>query len=161
MTSSVADHVAATALFNTLIEALSHRVGTTLDPADGMVVLADERQSVKLIIEMATRQPERFYAIVPFADIPEDSDAAATLASQLMVLNADREALDDANLCADPQRGKFCLIKTCSLTMDPVAFIEAIEALGELGDRVATLLDDGPDMAPAAGDLMAALGQRV
>lgn len=161
MTHSAVDNTVAKAQFAVLIEALSHRVGATLDPSDGMVALADGRQSVRLIVEMAAQNSTRCYAIVPFADVPEDTAEAGTLAGQLLILNADREALGGASLCADAQRGKFCLIKACDLTMDPVAFIETVESLGDLGERIAALLNEGEGVTPTADTLMAGLGMRV
>ncbi|HSV45512.1 MAG TPA: CesT family type III secretion system chaperone [Ramlibacter sp.] len=128
--------------FARLVEALAQRIGQSLDASDGMVVLVDDTQALKLVVELATAE-DRAFAVLPFLAIPDDIPRAGEIAGRLLQINADRAALAGATICADGGRGQYCLVLQISLDAEPVDFVRAIEELTDLGETVrAAVLDD-------------------
>jgi hypothetical protein len=121
--------------FARLVEALAQRLGEPLDASDGMVVLVDDTQALKLVVELATSQ-DRVFAVLPFLAIPEDVPRAGEIANRLLQINADRAALAGATVCADGGRGQYCLVLELGLDTEPVPFVRAIEELTDLGETV-------------------------
>lgn len=132
--------------FRMLVASLSTHLGVPLDGSDGMVVLIDRCYTLRMVIELAEDQ-QGVYAVVPVMPFPEDAGALGELAVDLLLLNADRQALDDAVLCADAHRSLVCLLKRFSIELAPEAFGPALDALADLGLQVANQLCAGSDAA--------------
>jgi hypothetical protein len=121
--------------FAALVAALGTKLQASLDADEGTVVLVDEQQALKLVVELSTAQ-DRVFVIRPFLPIPPDAAEAGALAGRLLAINADRTALAGACICADRVRGAFCLISELSLEMDPAAFVPAIEERIKIAELV-------------------------
>lgn len=142
--------LAARGRFTRLVMALGHRIGQPLLPCGGHVRLADSQGRLQLVLNLSPAQ-DCLLAVRPVCPIPEDGPQAATLARQLLEINADREVLGDAALCAQPRLGCYALERPLPLDASPAGFLLAIDDLAELGDALRASLcgDDGtPPHAP-------------
>ncbi len=129
--------------FARLIAALGRRIGQPLLPDEGAVALADNHDRLQLMVELSTDE-DCIHAIRPFLDIPGDEAEAGRLASELLRVNADRDALGHSLVCTYAPRQLYCLAQRLELDTAPAAFVSAIEDLAELGDALrASLLGPG------------------
>ena len=129
--------------FEQLIAALSAHFGIPLDGSDRTVIIVDEAEKIVLVAELATA-PERIYLIRPLLDFPDAADLLARMTMDALLLNADRQALDEAVVCADAHRNCFCLIKTLGLPLAAADFIAAVDRQIDIADAARTYLLDEP-----------------
>lgn len=138
--------------FTRLVGALGRRIGQPLLPDEGSVALADEQNALQLMVELSTDE-DCIHAIRPFLGIPEDDTEAGRLASELLRVNADRDALGRSLVCAYEPRHLYCLVERLELDLSPAAFVMAIEELAELGDALRASLQTQGDPVPRRPDL--------
>ena len=138
--------------FARLIAALGRRIGQPLLPDEGSVALADARDALQLMVELSTEE-DCIHALRPFLGIPDDDAKAGELALEMLRLNADRDALGDAPVCAIAQHRQFCLVVRLELDIGPAAFVLAVEELAELGDALHATLSGSPQPLPRPADM--------
>lgn len=138
--------------FAQLVAALGRRIGQSLPPGNGMIALADDQHALKLLVELSTDE-DCIHAVRPFLGIPDDEVQAGALASEMLRLNADRDALGQALICAYAARRHYCLVQRLELDIGPAAFVMAIEELAELGDALHTSLTGEREPAPRPADM--------
>lgn len=138
--------------FARLVAALGRRIGQPLMPDTGMVALADARDELRLVIELSTDE-DGIHALRPFLAIPDDEATAGELALEMLRLNADRDALGEALVCAVTQYRQFCIVRRLALDMGPAAFVLAVEELAELGDALHATLSGEPQPVPRPADM--------
>ena len=127
--------------FKTLIAGLSEKLGITIDASEGMVTLVNDDQSLGMVIELSSDQ-DCIFVIIPVIPFPDNPEDLANLALDAMLLNADRQALSGACLCADAHRSQFFLIQSLNLTSAPAEFLATLDELTALVDLVKDHLSD-------------------
>lgn len=138
--------------FTRLIGALGRRIGQPLQPGEGRVALADEHQALRLLIELSADE-DCLHVARPFLPIPDDAAQAGRLAGELLRVNADREALGAALVCAYEARHLYCLVQRMALDSPPADFVLAVEELAALGDALQAALTAADDPTPRPPDL--------
>ena len=121
--------------FKTLIAGLSEKLDLTLDASEGMVTLVNDDQSLGMVIELSSDQ-DCIFVIIPVIPFPDNPEHLGNLALDALLLNADRQALSGACLCADAHRSQFCLIQSLDLTSAPAEFLATLDELTALVDLV-------------------------
>ena len=121
--------------FKTLIAGLSEKLDLTLDASEGMVTLVNDDQSLGMVIELSSDQ-DCIFVIIPVIPFPDNPEDLGNLALDAMLLNADRQALSGACLCADAHRSQFFLIQSLNLTSAPTEFLATLDELTALVDLV-------------------------
>lgn len=138
--------------FARLISALGRRIGHPLLPDEGAVALSDDQEALHLMVELSTDE-DCIHAIRPFLEVPDDEAEAGRLASELLRVNADRDALGGSLVCTYAPRHLHCLVLRLELDMAPAAFVMAIEELAELGDALRASLQGQADPVPRPANL--------
>lgn len=144
--------LAARGRFTRLVMALGHRIGHPLLPSAGRVRLVDALGELQFELSLSPDE-DQLLAIRPVCAIPSDEAQAATLCARMLELNADREVLGDATLCALPRLGRYALVQPLPLEASPAGFLVAIDDLAELGDAVRMTLLGDEDTPPHAPDM--------
>ena len=121
--------------FKTLIAGLSEKLDLTLDASEGMVTLVNDDQSLGMVIELSSDQ-DCIFVIIPVIPFPDNPEHLGNLALDALLLNADRQALSGACLCADAHRSQFFLIQSLNLTSAPTEFLATLDELTALVDLV-------------------------
>jgi len=127
--------------FKTLIAGLSEKLDLTLDASEGMVTLVNDDQSLGMVIELSSDK-DCIFVIIPVIPFPDNPEDLGNLALDAMLLNADRQALSGACLCADAHRSQFFLIQSLNLTSAPAEFLATLDELTALVDLVKDHLSD-------------------
>lgn len=143
---------AARGQFARLVATLGHRIGQALLPEAGLVALVDAQRELQLIVELSSDE-DCIHVVRPFLPIPANADEAGRLASDMLELNADRDALGRSLVCADRQRDRYCLLQRIELDTSPAAFVMAVEELAELGDALRASFRGDAEPAPRAPNL--------
>lgn len=128
--------------FKTLIAGLSEKLDLTLDASEGMVTLVNDDQSLGMVIELSSDK-DCIFVIIPVIPFPDNPEDLGNLALDAMLLNADRQALSGACLCADAHRSQFFLIQSLNLTSAPAEFLATLDELTAPVDLVKDHLSDG------------------
>lgn len=144
--------LAARGRFTRLVMALGHRIGQPLLPGAGRVRLVDGQGELQLELRLSDDE-DHLLAIRPLCPIPGDGAQSAVLAAQLLELNADREVLGDATVCALPRLDRYALVRPLPLDASAAGFVVAIDDLAELGEALRASLQGDGDAPPRAPDM--------
>jgi len=146
---------------------MSKHLGTTLQPQEGMLVLADDQEQNQVTLEVGAHDG-LLYLISPIVRLPQaallwpeanDDEAEKTLLAHapvsrlMLVLNGDTQAHAKSTVALDPENEQLVLIQRLSASLSGQEVLAHIQAAGEHLDRlragVRAVLKQNPNTAGA------------